>query len=321
MNSNPNLQTATQLYSEGRQTEATAIFQDLMKNTKDHIVFLNAVLGYVVSESRLNAGPDLIARTTQGIKIAEQLGDNDVLAYLLSTKAQFLSDEMGMLEYRQNNIVLTPRRFNFSLERDSKLSTELITKIDQYRKEIVDLFTKALELSQSTKDKKTEGHIYLQIAEYHSSEYLRIRGRSVTKNDRFRFLYKYRILLHRGYDRYFMYTSEIRKELKKSIKLSIENYEKSIICHKELGDKNAEAYCYYNYAVHLKSFSLFRKANKILLKAEALAVEAKNKSLHARIVLLKENLKAKNSDTPDYLEGETRNTEDSVLDLIKKGKV
>jgi len=318
MEKNIKLEQATRLYSTGHQTEATVLFREVMANTKDPVVFLNAVQGFVVSVSRLEGEEDLIPRTDQGIKIAEKIGALDSLAYLLATKAQFINDDVGMTEHHQNNIVLTPRLMSFSLERDKKLYEKIDEKILKARKEIGELFERALTVAKDVKDKNVEGHVYTQMGFYYGAEFLRIRGKNVSKNDRFKFLYKFHFILHRGYDRFFMYSKECRKQLREVINKCQDSFEKAVILHKNTKDKNSEAYANYNYAIQLGSFGKFKKARKALNEAERLAREMSNKSLLARVILLKKSQKSKNSDTPDYLEGERRDTEGEVLKMMEK---
>lgn len=320
MITDPKLQQATELYSAGRQTEATAIFREIMAKTTSPAVFLNAVQGFVVSASRLEDTPELLKRTSDGIKVATELKAYDSLAYLLATKAQFISDNMGIMEYNQNNITLVPRWMGFSTERDQKLFNDLDEKVNKSKKEINELTQRALQIATETKNKDVEGHIHTEMGSYYGAEYLRIRGKNVSKNDRFRFLYKFHFILHRGYDRYFMYSKECRQELRDAIRNCMVSFEKAIACYIETKDKNAEAYAHYNYAIQLGSMAKFRLANRTLNKAEKLAKEMDNKSLQGRIVLLRKSHKSKNSDVPNYLEGETRNTEEEVIAFVEKMK-
>jgi len=128
--------------------------------SKNLDIKLDAGLALLVVLDHLTENKKLLEVTNKTIEVASATGRDDVRAYLLSKKAQFLFSDLTTLTYRQHNLNLAAGVFqwiDFSLEKDKREFAEIKIERTRLEKEIFSLESGALTAIQSS-----ENHCPLQ---------------------------------------------------------------------------------------------------------------------------------------------------------------
>ena len=116
------LNEARKLISQNEKEKAASILWKLYASNTS-IIKLDAILSLLAVLDLVTENIKLLEITDEGITITKSLGKHDVHAFLLGKKCVFLSAQLGLLIYRQKNLVLSANVFkwiDFSLEKDKK---------------------------------------------------------------------------------------------------------------------------------------------------------------------------------------------------------
>lgn len=246
--------------------------------SKNPEVKLEAGLSLLVALDRLTEGRKLIEITEETIKVASDLGNSEVRAYLLSQKAIFLLENLGSLTYQRRTLKLAAEVFRwieFSLEEDKKEYEAVIVKCNQLDREISALIIDVLKFTQATASHYFRGHIFMSLGEIYFSRFLNnhldlaIGGKLRSKICNIYFVRRWKL------DKLINYARDARRKLNNSKKKCTVFFERAISEFK-LGNHEAElSYTLYNFAVKFTLMFYFVKARKYLNQAKLIA-EARN---------------------------------------------
>jgi hypothetical protein len=289
------------LLMTGRRKEAAPALLELFERTTQKELKLKIVDALMAALDPINEVLKLIKFASKGIELAKELNAPDFTAYLMARKAEFLMAQSSTLEYERSNLKLPPGWMEFSTEADKSRHELLSKKIVAIEAEIDNLLTEAFEIAEQIGDKKSLAYILMVQASIASSCYLRYKGKYILGGWRT----KIWLILHRwGYEFSFLLGFKAYKELNYYVRSFTEDYLKAAKLLEEINDN--PSWPYYDLAVHLMTAHKFRKALHYLNKAEPIAKERNDKLQLAKITAVRESIKKRNKDMPDYLKGETR---------------
>jgi hypothetical protein len=203
------------------------------------------------------------------------------------------------IEHEMADMKITPFFKSFCLERDEKRFNFLEKQLVKNNRQIEQYWNYAFDLATKLSDKEVLAHYYQFHGDYLSMIYNRKKINCITTDKVFSKVNFRKFMIRHGYDRYFMYSTEGRQELKSLYSECISDFKKAIFLFTELKKIEAEAYCRYNYAIHLKMFGSFRAAKKQLSKVLLLLKKSPNQALkNLAEDLIKKN-KLRNKDYSD----------------------
>jgi len=247
----------------------------------------------------------LILLSFEGAKIAEEYGQKDLQAYFMSRRASFLITKISFLQYKQRNLKLAPGWIEFSTKIDKNEYGKLTTEIEKIEIEIEDLLEQASVLAKESGNKKVLGRVLMEISSIESTRYLHYKSECFNNRFRTKLWLTFEILRHPFFEYLIIFSKKESKKLQSFINVFTENSLQAAQIFEELNDPTA-GYAYHNLANNLKSTYEFKKAKKYLKKAKIIANKYGDKLLNQRINDLEKEIKNKNRDIPDYINGERK---------------
>ncbi len=297
------LNKARRLIFEGHKEKAAVLLWKLYAS-KNPSIKLDAILSLLEVLDAVTENEKLLEITNIGIEISAKLGKDDVRAFLFGKKGRFLLYKLGLLIYRQRNLMLSASVFtwiDFSLEKDKNEFEAIGLKRGEIEKEVLEIETKLLKLVEASADHNFRGHIFWAIGDFYIAKYFNYKtdqikaGKIKSKIANIYFVKRWNL------DK-FLYDKEIRQKIRDSGKKCIVYCRKSI-AEFEIGNKGPEtAYASYNLANNLRSMNHFFQAKKYLIKAKKLAEAHNQKPLLAQIELFEKRLADKNRNIRNYVE-------------------
>lgn len=299
------LQNAINLLTQGKRKEASPELLSLEKIITDKNLRIQLIDASLSALDPVKENKTLIRLSAEAIDIATEYQKNDLLAFFMGRKADFLEGSITFLHYEQQNIKLSPDWLEFSTEQDRDRYEELTKKIEEINSEIDSLLSQALILAEGCGKKDIIARVLMSSAGIESARYLykktdKIRGGLYTK-----LWLKLRFMRYPFFENLFIFSRKKKKELASLVKSFKEKFLKSAEIFTELNDPMA-GYVYYNLANGLNSAYKFSEAKTYLLKASELASYFNDSLLKKHVESLGKTIESRNRDIPDYVNGESR---------------
>lgn len=294
---------AASLVNSGRNDEAVKILDIVYPITTDKPIKLKIIDAYLSGLDSIDNYERLLSLCDEGIAISKELVISSFEAYFMSMKAGFLLIKTTILDHHLKNLKLTPGWLGFSLEVEKDQYKTLLQKYRIADKEIDTLLENAL-LVVDDKDIDTKGRILTKKGEVANSKYLVQLSDYLRSGKLLKLWLKYTFLRHPFYQPLF-FSRAARKKLKQQFNLMTENFLAAARMYQD-GESYLEGVAYYNLANNLRTAFLFKKANKYLGMADSIAQKHNDKLTILKIKDLRESIKLKNKDVPNYIEGERR---------------
>lgn len=252
MSETQKLREAQKLISTNNTKEAIQILWQLYSSRNPNIK-LNAILGLLSVLDYLSETKKLLQIIEEGIKIATMIGKRDVIAFLLGRKALLLESILGILIYRQKNLVLSANVFkwiNFATEKEKKEFEAITNKRRKIEKEIHEIETTILKMANESGDSYLRGHIFMAIGEIYGSRYLNDKldlmkgGRIRSKIGNIYLVQRLRL------DNLLLYRNSDRRKIAKHKKNCIHFFNLAISEFDSSENESDMAHAYYNLAVN-----------------------------------------------------------------------
>jgi hypothetical protein len=291
---------AEKLWSSGDAGTATQMHVDLTRHAQNPDLRLRSAIALL---ERLNPAQhlDLILKTCSiGIKMAETLGETETKACLLATRARNLAILNGSLFSARKNLRIAPGWLGFSLESDEQKYKKLTAAIESNDKEIEKLICEAQKVKA---DCATIGHILLSVGEISFQRYMNVKVECLRELVPLPRFVREKIRAY-ALDENFWYAASARQVMRRLLKTCEYQHCKAAVCFIKAADEVNTASAFYNLANHLRSANRFRQAKLYLEEAETIAKKCDNEMLLDRIPLLKERIRQRNRNVPDYAGGD-----------------
>jgi len=254
---------------------------------------------------RTTENKKLIYVTNETINVASKIGQNDIKICLLARKAEFLFQELSLLTYRLKNLKLAANVFrwiDFSLEKNKKEFEATIIKKENLEKEISSLETDILASISSITDSSMRGHIFMSLAEISFSRFLYYNLDLVIASPLRSKIMNIYFVKRWNLDKLIGFNKNARKKIRKSYKMSINYFEKSIREYEADSDEPNTAQAFYNLATKFTLTYHFSKANRYLIQAKRLAEKNNARFLFPQIYELEKRIKDKYKHVRNYVE-------------------
>jgi hypothetical protein len=292
--------TAEQLWASGDAKAAAGVHLDLSRHAQNAELRLRSALVLV---ERLNPGWNadvILEASSTGIKMAEKLGESATRAYLMGMRAKNLAISNGSLILAQKNVRLAPGWLGFSLERDEEHYKSLSKRIDANDQEIERL---ARDAQKYCADQATLGHVLLSLGNISIQRYMSLKSDRLQMSVRLPSFIRERLRSY-ALDEYVWYSAPDRLALRNHLKECESRYCEAVAAFRAAGDELNVAYAFYAVANDLRSANRFRKAKRYLRRAETIAKHHNEQTLLDRIPALKERIRQRNRNVPNYAAGE-----------------
>lgn len=300
MSDKKQLNKVRELYARGEYAEARKILEAI--TTKDPSVRLNVLSALIGVLDHVSENDKLLAVANEGIEIAERVGNDSMRSYFLGKKCFFLLSDLSSMIYRQANLTLSGRAFEwieFSLTKDKTEYEALTKKRKEIEEEIESTTATVIEDAERSVDLDFRGHQFSSIGDAYSTKYLVDKldyqegGKIKSKIANIGFVHRWNL------DRY-LYRREIRLKIDRSRDLCIRYFEKAIKEFERAGMKSEQAHTIYNLAAKVLLFNRFRRAKHLLAEARAMAESISEKRLLDKIEYLEKRVIGEN-EIRDYV--------------------
>jgi len=288
----------------GEKERALSILWHLYSSRNPEIC-LEAGLALLASLDHLTQNEKLLEVVNKSTEIATNLGKNEVRAYLLGKKAQFLFTQLSNTTYQRHNLNLAAGVFqwiDFSLKADKSEFEELGATQQELKKEIAALEDGAMAVVQSSENHYLRGHIFMSLSEISFSRFLHDQL-DFYNGGKFRSKILNMYSIRRWHlDKWIGYKRSERQSLREAQKKAFLYLEKAI---KEFGagDRKSDlAHTLYTFAGKLVLTYHFHKGRKYLNQAKQLAKAENETGLFAPISELERQIKDKYRHPRNYVE-------------------
>lgn len=308
MSEKNNLQNAINLLTQGRRKEAAVELLNLENKITEKNLRIQLIDASLSALDPINENEKLIEMSGEGIKIVGDYNKRDIQAYFMSRRADFLTIKVTFLQYRQQNLKLAPGWIEFSIEADKQEYQKLTAQVDKLEREVDDLLTQALSLAEQSGSKNIFGRVLMAKGSVESLRYFHYKTECIRGGLRAKLWLKFNFLRYPFFERLIIYTGKNAQKLQSFVDTFTEKFLKAAQIFEESGDSMA-GYAYHNLANNFSTAYRFRKAKKYLKKAKNIAIKHNDSLLKRQIEILEKVIKAKNKNVPDYLNGETRESD------------
>lgn len=293
---------AETLWASGRVKAATAAHLDLTRKAQTAELRLRSAL--VIIE-RLNPAwyaEVILEACSTGLAMATKLGENGTQAYLMGMRAKNLAIFAASLTEARKSLRLAPGWIGFSLDRDESEHESLSAQIAKIDEEIDQL---AQNAQMASPDQTTLGHVLMSVANISIQRYMGL------KSDRLRMTVRLPSFVREcirtsALDEYFWYGSADRQAMRNHLRQCEKRYSEAVSAFRSANDELNVAYAYYALANDLRSANRFRKATRYLDQAETIAKRHNDEQLTNRIPVLRDRIRKRNKNMPNYVAGEGR---------------
>lgn len=168
------LKAAQHAIAAGVKEEALLVLWKLFVS-KNCGTRLDAGLLLLVALDPLAHNEQLLHVTEAAIELASAMRKDDVRAYLLGKKAEFLYRELSNLTYRQRNLNLAAGIFQwieFSLQADKVEFAAIAAERSKLKQDIASLEADALAAIQASEDHYMRGHLFMSLGEISFSRFM-----------------------------------------------------------------------------------------------------------------------------------------------------
>jgi len=301
MSEQEKLNRARAHYERGEYPEARRLLEQI--STKNPTIRLNVLAAFIGVLDHVTENDKLLAVATEGIELATRTGNETMQNYFLGKKCFFLMSNLSMIIYRQKNLTLSARVFEwigFSLERDKKEYEAIGEERKKLEVEINSTLAAVIEGAEKSSDHNFRGHQLSTIGDAYSSKYLADKldfqdgGKYKSKIANLYLVRRWNL------DRY-LYGRAIRLKIDESRDKCIQYFERAIMEFELAEMKSEQAHTLYNLAVKLRTFNRFRRARKLLGEAKIMATSVNEKRLLDKISAFEKELADKNRNIRDYV--------------------
>lgn len=305
MSENNKIKDAIAMFVRGEEEQATTQLLALESKVKDKNLRLQIIDILLSSLDPIDENLKLISLSTEGEEIANYNGAKDLQAHFMSRKAEFLLTQVSFLQYRQQNLKLSPKWFEFSTIANKKEYEKLTEQIQKTEIEIEGLLNQSLILAEESGNKKVLGRILMQNGSIVSTRYLHLKSEYLRGRLQTKLWLAFDIFKHPFLEGSFILSRKHAKKLSTLIKIFTKYFMDAAKIFETLNDPT-EGYAYHNFANSLKSAYLFKKATFYCDKAQQIAEKYNDQLLKRKADDLKKGITARNKDIPDYTNGEGR---------------
>ena len=293
---------AETLWASGHVKAGAAAHLDLSRKAQTAELRLRSAL--VIIE-RLNPAwyaEVILEACSTGLAMATKLGENGTQAYLMGMRAKNLAILVASLTEERKSLRLAPGWIGFSLDRDESKDKSLSEQIGKIDEEIDQL---AQNAQKASPDQATLGHVLMSVANISFQRYMGL------KSDRLRMSVRLPSFIRRwirtwALDEYFSYRSSDSQAMKNHLTQCEKRYNEAASAFRSANDELDVGYAYYALANDLRSANRFRKAKHYLNQAEAIARRHNDEQLNNWIPVLRERIRKRNKNIPNYVAGEGR---------------
>ena len=296
---------AMNVLMSGQRKQASVLLQQLYQQTLEKEEKIQIIDALLTTLNPIEDTQQLIMLSSEGIKLTNELGILDMQAHFMGRMAEFLMGKITLFQYQRTNLKLAPGWIGFSTEADKSKYEVLTETIKKLEEEVDQLLINASTVAESIGNKKVLAFILLSEASIEGLCYSQYKMECIQGSWRTKTWMLLRILRKWGYEVPVLFGFKHYKTLKMYVSSITLIYLKAARLLEEINDDGA-GFAYFNLAVHLKTAYKFRQAQKYLHKAKIIAAKNGNGLLSTQINILEKLIKARNRDTPNYLEGETR---------------
>jgi hypothetical protein len=293
---------AERLWASGDPKAAARVHIELTRHAQKPELRLRSALALI---ERLNPAWNvgaILEACSIGMDMAKKLGESPTKAYLMSMRAKNLAMLNGSLILARKNLKLAPGWLGFSLERDEQQYKELTARIEANDEETDRL---ARDGQKESGDQGTLGHVLLSVANISFQRYLSVKVDGFHKIVPLPSFIGEKLKPY-ALDEYLWYSGPDRKRMRNHLKECERRYSEAIAAFRAAGDESNVSYASYAAANDLRSANRFRKAKHYLRHAETISMHYKNTILLDRITVLKERIRQRNRNVPNYAAGEGR---------------
>jgi hypothetical protein len=296
---------AEQLWASGNAKAAAAVHIDLTRHAHNPELRLQSALTLIERLNPARSVDVILEACSTGMNMAEKLGEIQVRAHLMSVRAQNLAILNGSLLLARKNLRLAPGWRGFSLERDEQQYKELTARIEANDEEADRL---ARDAEKESGDEATLGHVLLSVANISFQRYMSRKLDSLHKVVPLPSFIRKKLESY-ALDECLWYNVPDREAMRSHLKECECRYLKAAAAFRATGNELKIAYAFYGLANDLRSANRFRKAKRYLRQAETIARHHNDQALLKRISLLKERIRQRNRNVPNYAAGEGRTDE------------
>ena len=292
---------ARALFDRGEYPEARKLLEGI--TTKDPSIRINVLSALIGVLDHVSENEKLLAVANEGIEVATIAGNNTMRSYFLGKKCFFLMSNLSMIIYRQKNLTLSARVFEwigFSLERDKNEYEAIGEERKKLEKEIDLSLETVIDEVERDSDHDLRGHQFSTIGDAYSSKYLADKldfqdgGKYKSKIANLYLVRRWNL------DRY-LYGKDVRHKIDQSRDSCIKYFERSIVEFGLAGKKSEQAHAIYNLAVKMQLFNCFRRAKKLLTEARTMAESINENRLLDKITKLEVSVTDRNRNIRDYV--------------------
>jgi hypothetical protein len=168
------MEAARDAIAAGAKEEALPVLWKLFVS-KNCGMRLDAGLLLLVALDPLTQNEQLLRVTDATIELASTMRKDDVRAYLLGKKAEFLYRKLSDLTYQQRNLNLAAGIFQwigFSLEADKVEFAAIAAERSKLKKDIGSLEAGALVAIHGSEDHYLRGHLFMSLGEISFSRFM-----------------------------------------------------------------------------------------------------------------------------------------------------
>lgn len=284
---------------------------DLSRHAYNPELRLESALALIERLNPARSVDIILEACSTGMDMAEKLGKIQIRAHLMSVRAQDLAILNGSLMLARKNLRLAPGWLGFSLERDEQQYKELTARIEANDGEADRL---ARDAEKESGDKATLGHVLLSVANISFQRYMSRKLDSLHKIAPLPSFIRKKLESY-ALDECLWYDIPDREAMRNNLKECECRYLEAAAAFHAAGDELKVACAFYGLANDLRSANRFRKAKRYLRQAEKIARHHNDQTLLKRISLLKERIRQRNRNVPNYAAGEGRTDEQNSLSI------
>lgn len=300
MSDKEKLNKARTLFERGDYPEARKLLEGI--TTKEPAIRLNILSALIGVLDHVSENDKLLAVANEGIEIATKVGNDEMRSYFLGKRSFFLLSELSSMIYRQSNLMLSARVFQwieFSLKKDKDEYEALSKKRVELEQEIESVIEAVVKDAEQAINHSFRGYQFSSIGDAYSTKYL-VDKLDYQEGGRIKSKIANLYVVRRwNLDRY-LYRPEVRRKIDKSRNRCIAYFEKSIREFKLAGQKSEQAHSIYNLAAKTLLFNDFRRTKRLLAEARAMAESISEKRLLEKIEYLEKRVAGEN-EMRDYV--------------------
>lgn len=288
------------LFERGEYPEARNMLEEI--TTKEPTIRLNVLSVLIGVLDHVTENDKLLAVANEGIEIATRAGNDEMRSYFLGKRSFFLLSKLSSMIYRQSNLMLSARVFQwieFSLKKDKDEYEALSKKRVELEQEIESAIEAVAKDAEQATNHNFRGHQFSSIGDAYSTKYL-VDKLDYQEGGRIKSKIANLYVVRRwNLDRY-LYLPEVRRKIDESRDKCVAYFEKSIKEFELAGQKSEKAHSIYNLAAKMLLFNRFRRTKQLLAEARVMTESIGEKRLLEKIEYLEKRVDGEN-EMPDYV--------------------